>query len=228
MAPQLVSRALELCPELQVVGVAGPGESLATNHAVDALEVVLKRFPNLIGCLSTNGLNLPGLVNRLATVGVRTVSVTVNALSPAVWPHIYAWIVHNGRKTVGGEAARTLCGAQAEGIRRAVALGLVVKVNTVLVPGINEDEIEKIASWASRCGASLMNVIPLLPAGEMADLPAPDCLTIERVRRQVEKYLPVFRHCRQCRADSCGIPGLGRDFAADLYEEGAVETFSHG
>jgi nitrogen fixation protein NifB len=228
MAPKVVARALELCPELAVVGVAGPGESLATTHAADALEAVLKRFPNLIGCLSSNGLNLACQVDRLAAIGVRSVSVTVNALSPSVWPGVYAWIMHKGRKVKGDEAARILGRAQEQGIRRAAALGLVVKVNSVLVPGINEDEIEKIALWAGRCGASIMNVIPLLPAGEMAGIPAPDCQTIERVRRRVEKYLPVFRHCRHCRADACGIPGLGRDLAADLYGERPVETFSHG
>lgn len=228
MAPKVVARALELCPELAVVGVAGPGESLATSHAVDALEIVLRRFPGLIGCLSSNGLNLAGQVARLVEIGVRSVSVTVNALTPAVWPGVYAWIMHQGRKVQGDEAARILAGSQEAGIRRAAALGLVVKVNTVLVPGVNDDEIEQIASWAARCGASMMNVIPLLPAGEMAELAPPDCRMIEKARRQAEKYLPVFRHCRQCRADACGIPGLGRDLAADLYGETPVETFSHG
>ncbi|MGC9967369.1 MAG: radical SAM protein [Geobacteraceae bacterium] len=228
MAPKVVARALELCPELAVVGVAGPGESLATSHAVEALELVLKGFPNLIGCLSSNGLNLASQVDRLAAIGVRSVSVTVNALSPSVWPGVYSWIMHGGRKVEGDEAARILGRAQEEGIRGAAALGLVVKVNSVLVPEVNEDEIEKIALWASRCGASLMNVIPLLPAGEMAGLLAPECQMIEKVRHRVEKHLPAFRHCRQCRADACGIPGLGRDLAADLYGERPVETFSHG
>ncbi|MEN6437602.1 MAG: radical SAM protein [Syntrophobacter sp.] len=228
MALKVVARALELCPELSVVGVAGPGESLATSHAIVALEAVLKRFPGLIGCLSSNGLNLPEQVDRLAAIGVRTVSVTVNALTPTVWPGVYAWIRHLGRNVEGSEGAGILGRAQEEGISRAVGLGIVVKVNTVLVPGVNEDEIEGIASWAARLGASLMNVIPLLPAGEMAGFPQPDCQTIEKARHRAEKYLPVFRHCLRCRADACGIPGLGRDLGASLYGEGLAETFSHG
>ena len=228
MASQLVARALDLCPELTVVGVAGPGESLATSHAVDALEAVLSRFPGLIGCLSTNGLNLPAQVDRLAEIGVRTVSVTVNARTPAIWQKVYAWIRYRGRKMTGQEAARILTAAQEQGIRRAKGLGLVVKVNTVLVPGVNEDEIEGIAAWAACCGASLMNVIPLVPAAEMARFPVPDCQTLEQARRLVEKHLTVFRHCKHCRADACGIPGAGRDFAADLHGEARQETFSHG
>ena len=227
-ASETVARALEFCPELAVVGVAGPGESLATSHAPDALEAVLSRFPELIGCLSTNGLGLANQVDRLAAIGVRTVTVTVNALTPALWPKVYAWIRHAGRKVEGDEAAWLLSSAQEEGIRRATSRGLIVKVNTVLVPGVNEDEVGVIASWAAACGASLMNVIPLVPAGEMAELPSPDCQMIEKARRLVEEHLPAFRHCRHCRADACGVPGAGRDFAADLYGEVSQETFSHG
>lgn len=227
-ALDVVARAMELCPELAVAGVAGPGESLATSHALDALEAVLLRFPDLIGCLSTNGLNLPERAGRMAAIGVRTVTVTVNALTPTVWGRVYAWIKKNGRKLEGEEAASVLTTAQERGIKRASALGLVVKVNTVLVPGVNEGEIERIASWAAHSGASIMNVMPLLPGGEMSGFAPPGCRTIEAARRSVEKYLPVFRHCLHCRADACGIPGLGKDFSAELYGESPRETFSHG
>ena len=227
-ALNVVTRALELCPEIAVAGVAGPGESLATRHALAAMEIVLGRYPHLIGCLSTNGLRLAEQVDRLAVIGVKTVSITVNALSPAIWPRVYAWIVHKGQRLEGEEAAHILVDAQLEGIRRAVALGLTVKINTVLVTGVNEGEIEEIASLAARCGASMMNVIPLLPAGEMAGFPVPDCSRIEAARQAAEEHLPVFRHCRQCRADACGIPGSGRDLAAELYGGDTVETFSHG
>ena len=227
-ALDVVTRAVKLCPELSVAGVAGPGESLATSHALDALEAVLLRFPNLIGCLSTNGLNLPERAARLAAIGVRTVTVTVNALTPEAWGKVYAWVKRYGRKLEGEEGAAVLTSAQEMGIRRAAALGLAVKVNTVLVPGVNEEEVEKIASWAARLGACMMNVMPLLPGGEFARLAPPDCATVEAARRSAEKYLQVFRHCWHCRADACGIPGVGKDFADELYGGSARETFSHG
>ena len=65
----------------------------------------------------------------------------------------------------------------------------------------------------------------------MKDIPAPDCVMLDRVRAEAGQYLEVFRHCKHCRADALGIPGKGKDLHSELYkdrEEEAVETFSHG
>jgi nitrogen fixation protein NifB len=51
---------------------------------------------------------------------------------------------------------------------------------------------------------------------------------LNRVRMAAEAHLSVFRHCRQCRADACGIPGRGIDYAKQLYEYQSPMTFSHG
>ena len=104
---------------------------------------------------------------------------------------------------------------------------MVVKINTVLIPGINDRHIGEIARVTLEAGASMMNIIPLIPQNEMSDLRAPDCIELNEARESAEEYLPVFRHCRQCRADACGIPGKGEDFGASLYEHRA-DTFSHG
>ena len=46
-------------------------------------------------------------------------------------------------------------------------------------------------------------------------------------REAAEQYLPVFRHCKHCRADACGIPGSGVDLADKLYGQ-SPPVFSHG
>jgi len=222
----LVEKALELCPQITVVGVAGPGESLATSHALDALELVHRRFPDLIGCLSTNGLRLAENAMRSVQVGVKTVSVTVNAVNPDRLTKINGGVVIDGKLLTGIEGANTLIRAQLAGIRKAADLGLVVKTNAVLIPGLNDDHIEDIAKAVEEAGASMMNIIPLIPSAELSDIPAPDCDMLNTARATAEKYLTVFRHCRHCRADACGIPG-GKDLADQLYDK-RVETFSHG
>jgi len=50
-----------------------------------------------------------------------------------------------------------------QGIEEAAAQGLLVKINTILVPGVNETEVESIARESAARGASFMNLIPLLP-----------------------------------------------------------------
>lgn len=62
---------------------------------------------------------------------------------------------------------------------------------------------------------------------EKADIEAPDCVMLNKEREDAEQYIDVFRHCKHCRADACGIPGSNEDLADMLYEQ-RVETFSHG
>jgi nitrogen fixation protein NifB len=237
-APGVVARALDVCPELAVVGVAGPGDSLASDHAIEALGAVHERFPDLIKCLSTNGLRLVERVEDLVTAGVSTVTVTVNATDSEELAEICGAVrVEYGkgqRKVLRGvEAARILIASQLEGIRAAVAAGIVVKVNTVLIPGVNDVSISDIAESVKEAGASLYNVIPLIPTTTAPDLESPDCAQLQDARTAAEQHLPVFRHCRQCRADALGVPGDGRDLGRLLYGDlapglASEATFSHG
>lgn len=226
-AVEMVARAIQICPDLTVVGIAGPGEALATGHALETFKLVHEAFPALLKCLSTNGLLLAQHAEELICAGVRTVSVTVNAVDPDVLEQICAAITLNGREYRGSEGARRLISAQVEGIAAIHALGATVKVNTVLIPGINEGHVARVAKVASECGASLVNVIPLIPQFGFASLRAPDCGELKSAQAAAEQFLPVFRRCRQCRADACGVPGLGDDLARHLYDE-SLQTFSHG
>lgn len=224
---KIVERALELCPQITVVGVAGPGDTLATDHALVTFELIHKRFPHLINCVSTNGLLLREKAERVVEAGVRTVTVTVNAVYPEVLKDICAYITYNGQYMTGEHAARWLVLAQLAGIEKVVKLGAVVKINTVLIPGVNDHHVEEVARATARAGASLINIIPLIPQHDMEKCPPPDCDELNAARAAAEKHLPVFRHCKQCRADACGIPGARVDLAGELYDE-PLPTFSHG
>ncbi|MDF2925389.1 MAG: Radical domain protein [Paenibacillaceae bacterium] len=227
-AAELVGRALELCPELTVAGIAGPGDTLATPHALETFEAIHREYPGLINCLSTNGLLLERYAERVAQAGVKTVTVTVNAVDPVIQEQICSTIVLDGKVIKGRQAAETLIRAQLAGIRKASGLGLVIKINTVLIPSVNGEHTGEIARQTREAGASLINIIPLIPQHEMSHLEAPDCFQLGDARAAAEEYLPVFRHCMQCRADACGIPGSGKDLASQLYDQPMEETFSHG
>lgn len=222
-----VNRALELCPQLAVVGIAGPGDTLATDTALETFRLVHESYPELILCMSTNGLMLPEKAQELYDTGVRSVTVTVNAVEPEILDKIVSHVIWKGVIYTGLEAAKILIKQQLEGIRKVSNLGTIVKINTVLIPGVNDTHIEKIAQAVKGAGASIYNIIPLIPQHEFADIPAPDCNMLDEARRKAEKYLPVFRHCRHCRADACGIPGK-KDLSSELYSGAVAETFSHG
>ncbi len=202
---------------INVVGVAGPGDSLSNSDTLELFRKVKDEFPDLILCMSTNGLLLPLYAQQIADVGVKTVTVTVNAVDVDIGVEIYDNIEYQGRLYHGREGFEILLNNQLEGIELLSKLGVIVKVNSVLIPGVNDEHIMEIAKVVKQKGASIMNVLPLIPLNKFKDVKRPGCGELSTVREQVEEYLPVFRACTQCRADAFGIPGKdGEDFSLDL------------
>jgi nitrogen fixation protein NifB len=224
----LVRRALEICPDITVAGIAGPGDTLATGHALETFAVIHREYPELIKCLSTNGLLLERYAGSLFQVGVRTLTVTVNAVDPFILDKICSRVVLDGKLYQGVQGALILIEAQKRGIQKAAALGMLVKINIVLIPSINGEHIADIARAAAGCGAAIANIIPLIPQFEFAGFPEPDCTELSQAREAAEAYLPVFRHCRHCRADAVGVPGR-EELSSLLYGSREFDqTFSHG
>lgn len=87
-------------------------------------------------------------------------TVTMNAVDPEIGSKIYSWIRLKGRIYRGHEAAALLIFRQMEAIGKLKADGFIVKVNTVILPGINTEHIPAIAKTAAKLGADVMNCIP--------------------------------------------------------------------
>jgi nitrogen fixation protein NifB len=215
-AVKTLARAVELCPELAVAGIAGPGDALAGNAAIETFRLIGARFPHLSKCLSTNGLRLPDKARELAELGVKHITVTVNAADPKIGAKIISHITLNGKTIKGEKAAELLLSRQIEGIQDAVNCGMEIKVNTVLIPGINHEHIGEIAKTVAALGVKYHNIMPLIPRGEFANIAPPDCAMLNTAREAASPYVPVFRNCAHCRADACGIPGV-TDVSRKLY-----------
>jgi nitrogen fixation protein NifB len=213
-AVALVRRLVRSRPEEQadedpsfVVGVAGPGEPLANQGTFEALEQVHQEYPTLIKCVSTNGLLLESKLPQLLDAGIRALTVTVNAPDSAVGQHIYAWVRYQGTIYRGPEATNVLIENQVRGIRAAIDAGLAVKINTVLIPGVNDGHMVRLARRLSELGVHLMNIMPLIPGGQMKDRRPPTCDELHRARSDCEQALPQSRWCEQCSADVIRFPG---------------------
>jgi len=189
-----------------VVGVAGPGEPLANAATFEALAWVHREFPALMKCVSTNGLLLEEKLPQLLEVGISTLTVTVNAPDGEVGQHIYAWVRYQGRTYRGREGAEVLIAHQMRGIRAALEAGLRLKVNTVLIPGVNDEHVVRLARRLREMGVGLMNLMPLIPSGQMRDHAAPTCDELRKARADCEAVLPQFRLCEHCRADVICFP----------------------
>lgn len=204
-ALHLVTEAVERDPRLRVVGIAGPGDPLANPETFETLDLVHERFPHLIKCVSTNGLLLEECLPLLKAVGVKAVTVTVNAVNRTVASFIYGDICYHGEIYRGGSGVDLFMEAQRAGIRMAVEVGMVVKINTVYIPGINDYHLVEVAKSVKAAGAQIMNVMPLIPQGEFAGLPHPDREQVRLTRRNLARFIGQIDHCRQCRSDAVGM-----------------------
>jgi nitrogen fixation protein NifB len=210
-------------PSLSVVGIAGPGDPLANpRQTFETLEGIALAAPDLKLCLSTNGLALLDHVERLAAVGVHHLTVTINAIDPEVGARIYPWIFWEGRRLHGAEAAGILIDRQLAGLARAVELGILCKVNSVVIPGVNDRHLPEVARRVKSMGVFLHNVMPLISAPEhgthfgLTGQRGPSHEELEAVQRACEVDVKLMRHCRQCRADAVGRLGEDRSQSFSL------------
>lgn len=203
-----VDKYIKEIPNLKVVGIAGPGEALANEETFETMRLVHEKYPELIKCIASNGLLLAEKVDDLVKVGVTSVTVTINAVDPEVGAKIYSFVRYHDKTYKGVEGAKLLIENQFLGVRKASEAGLNVKVNTVLIPEINFEQIKEVAKRAAENGALLMNIIPLIPLHNFSKERQPECDELTMARTIAEEFLPQFRLCRQCRADAIGVPGM--------------------
>lgn len=202
---------------ISVVGVAGPGDSLYNEDTLKLFKEVHNEFPDLIMCMSTNGLLVPDYVDEIVTTGIKTVTITVNAVDPDIGIQIYDDIFYHDKLYKGQKGFEILLENQLKGIEILSRRGVIIKVNTVLIPGVNDKHVVEIAKVVKSKGASIMNILPLIPLNKFKDYERPKCGMISDVRDKVEEIIPVFRACTQCRADAFGIPGKeNQDFSLDM------------
>ncbi|MFO1431973.1 MAG: nitrogenase cofactor biosynthesis protein NifB [Candidatus Competibacteraceae bacterium] len=218
---QAVHKALAVAaaiPELAVVGIAGPGDPLANPDRVFAtLRMLSEQAPDLKLCISTNGLALPDYIDELLAHNIGHVTITINCVDPTIGARIYPWIFWKQRRLRGREAAEILLARQLEGLERLVARDVLVKINSVLIPGVNDAHLPEVNRVVRRKGAFLHNIMPLIARPEhgtyfgLTGRREPDIEELQAVRERCGTGGRMMRHCRQCRADAVGLLGQNRE-----------------
>ncbi len=127
-------------------------------------------------CLTTNGQLLPQMAAELHTAGVRRVNISLDSLNPDTYRYI----------TRGGDLAAAMAGIYA-----ALDAGFdAVKLNVVLLGGINDDEISVLAGLSQALPLSL-RFIELMPIGSAADLADTAYLPCSRVLAALPQLEPL-------------------------------------
>ncbi len=128
------------------------GEPLVRRDIVE----IARRIWDLPGVqtlgLSTNGVLLKSLAKPLKQAGVRSVNISLDALDGPLY-----------QRLTGGRLEDAL-----DGIGAAAEAGFeVVKLNCVLMRGVNEDQILPLAKFGARLGMPVrfIELMPLAPGG---------------------------------------------------------------
>lgn len=218
-------------PQLSVVGIAGPGDALADpRRTFETCARVAEALPDVALCLSTNGLTLPDCVDRITAHRIDHVTVTINAIDPAVAERIYAWVAVDKRRRTGRDAARLLIERQWHGLDLLVAAGVLVKVNSVMIPGVNDTHLAEVNAELKRRGAFLHNIVPLISDPThgtefgLSGQRGPTATELSALQGTLGGGAQLMKHCRQCRADAVGLLGEDRGSRFALTQMPAAPT----
>ncbi len=211
-------------PQMTVLGIAGPGDPLANPaKTFKTFELIAQTAPDIKLCLSTNGLNLPDHIDAIARYNVDHVTITINMVDPQVGQHIYPWIYYRNRRYTGIDAARILHERQMQGLEMLTERKILCKVNSVMIPGVNDQHLVEVNRAVKSRGAFLHNIMPLISAPEHGTVfglngqRGPSAQELKALQDACEGEMNMMRHCRQCRADAVGL--LGEDRSAEFSTE---------
>lgn len=209
-AQEYVENAAKILPDISVVGIAGPGDPFAKPEVtLETLQLVRQSFPEMLLCVASNGLNVAPYIGDLKRLNVSHVTITVNAIYPTIGAQIYSWIRSKKRVYRGEEGAKELLVRQMEAIEGLRNAGITIKINTIVIPGINQDHVVDIAKCVKKKGANIMNCMPLYPVegAKFENIPAPKGNVMREIVADVKTHLPIMNHCARCRADAAGLIG---------------------
>ncbi|MBD2203390.1 nitrogenase cofactor biosynthesis protein NifB [Calothrix sp. FACHB-1219] len=219
-------------PQMTVLGIAGPGDPLANpEKTFRTFELIADKAPDIKLCLSTNGLMLTEYVDRIKQLNIDHVTITLNTIDPEIGAQIYSWVHYKRKRYKGVEGARILLEKQMEGLQALKEADILCKVNSVMIPGINDQHLVEVNKFIRENGAFLHNIMPLISAPEhgthfgLTGQRGPSTKELKEVQDQCAGNMKMMRHCRQCRADAVGLLGEDRsqEFTKDKFLEMAPE-----
>ncbi len=217
--PQALHYLKKMMPvdhRIKVVGIAGPGDPFANpDNTMETLRLVRREYPDMILCVASNGLAVTPYVKEMAELQVSHVTITCCAVKAELAAQIYSWVRDNRRVYRGLEAGQLMLDRQLEAITALKAAGIMVKVNMIIVPGVNENHVSELASTMSDMGVDILNCMAMchVPDTPFETIVPPCDDEMNAIRTLAGQSLPQMRHCSRCRADAVGL--LGEDLSPE-------------
>lgn len=197
-------------PNIAVAGIAGPGDPFANpRETMETIRLVRKNFPDMLLCLSTNGLEISKHIDELYDNEVSHITITINAIDPSILAAIFSWVRYNKKVYRGAQAGALIIDKQLEAVELLKKKGFTIKINSIILPGINDTHIPLVAETIANLGADTFNCIPVYRNKDTAfeEIEVPTAAMIRYIQNEVSKFIKPMSHCARCRADSAGLLG---------------------
>jgi cyclic pyranopterin phosphate synthase len=168
-----IERVIRAFTELGVRRIRLTGGEPLTRHGLPELAQRLTQLPDLQDLsLSTNAVRLQKLAQPLKAAGVSRLNVSLDSLKPERFAEI----------TGGGKLTKVL-----DGLMAAKAAGFApIKINTVAMKGVNDDEFEDLVAFCIEHGFTL-RLIETMPMGSTGRSAGDHYLDLQAVRRDLEQ-----------------------------------------
>jgi cyclic pyranopterin phosphate synthase len=177
--------------------------------------LVRARLPELVRMLAplgvdlsmtTNGVRLAELAQPLAQAGLQRVNVSLDSLRPTV----------NHAITRRDDLERTLAGIDA-----ALAAGLApVKLNTVVMRGVNDDEIVELAAFGRTRGIGV-RFIEFMPLDASGEWTAASVVPASEILERIHAVFPL-----RTRSASAAEPAARYGYVDGIGDVGVIASVS--
>lgn len=163
------------------------GDPTARADLPEIIRHIAHPHPDIDLAMSTNGLALDRLASVCKAAGLKRVNVSLDTLDETTFEQL------SGKRGVSYVTA---------GIDAAIAAGLTpVKLNMVVMRGINDGQLESMVQFAAQRNVCL-RFIELMPMGPLADNWHKHYVPAERIRKSIESITLSWRPIEQGAASS--------------------------
>ncbi len=149
------------------------GEPLVRRDVIDLIRALGRKVGDGLEelTLTTNGTQLARFADDLAAAGVKRINVSLDTMDGELFQQL---------------SRRDRLVQVLQGIAAAREAGIKVKINTVALKGLNEEEIPYLIEWAHAHGHDL-TLIEVMPLGEVEEDRVDHYLPLTAIRDRLEE-----------------------------------------
>lgn len=192
----------KIFPNIDIIGVSGPGDPLDNIEIIKILnDVINEDYKNYKLCICSCGYNYNNVINRIEELNkLSYITITINTLNINKMKHLYRSVENGFLK------AEKIIEQQLNMIKDMKKRNIKIKVNTIYIPTINNEEINEMYSILLKIGVDCFNLLPLRQINNQFNYDKIAYMNMfkNKVKELRELGFPMINKCSQCTSSACG------------------------